>query len=349
MSASEIAWPPDWAHVDGAPTHSGCYRAAPEDFRVEEQLDFEPEGEGEHLWVWVEKRGVTTPDLARMLAEYAGIAVRDVGFSGLKDRDGVTRQWLSLGLAGRELAPGWDAGLAERGARVLDARRHPRKLKRGVHRANRFHLRVDSEGLADGSVLKRWNQRVDNGVPNYFGPQRFGPHGRNLQRAEALLQRGWRKRADPQGLLLSTARSYLFNQLLAARVRDGSWCRAIAGDVFNLDGSASRFPAETVDAELESRVASGDLHPTGPLWGTGRLESLGEVAERETRIASDHPALTRGLEAAGVRQARRALRVRLIDESWQACDDAVWLGFTLPRGAFATAVLRELFTHPTLT
>ncbi|WP_110686906.1 tRNA pseudouridine(13) synthase TruD [Salinicola aestuarinus] len=349
MSEAQAVWPPQWAYVEGEPTLAGSYRQRPEEFVVDEVLGFTPEGEGEHLWVWVEKRGVTTPDLARLLAKRAEIAVRDVGFSGLKDRDGVTRQWLSLALPGRELAAGWDDGLAERGVQVLDARRHPRKLKRGVHRANRFSLRLRGEATAASATFERWQRRVAEGIPNYFGPQRFGPGGRNLQRAEALFARGWRKRDDPQGLLLSTARSYLFNEVLSARVADGSWCRAIAGDVFNLDGSNSRFAAETLDAALEARLASGDLHPTAMLWGVGRLESAGEVAERETRIANAHPTLRDGLEAAGARQARRPLRVRLADPEWRTTDDGVELSFTLPRGAFATALLRELFTDASLT
>ncbi len=316
---------------------------------VDEELGFAPEGEGEHLWVWVEKRGVTTPDLARLLAKRAEIAVRDVGFSGLKDRDGVTRQWLSLALPGRELAAGWDAGLAERGVRVLEACRHPRKLKRGVHRANRFRLRLRGEAVAEPATFERWQRRVHEGLPNYFGPQRFGPDGRNLQRAEALFARGWRKRDDPQGLLLSTARSYLFNQMLSARVADGSWCRGLAGDVFNLDGTQSRFAGETLDAELEARLASGDIHPTGALWGKGELESAAAVAERETRIVDAHPVLRDGLEAAGARQARRPLRVRIAKPHWETMDEGVEVTFALPRGAFATALLRELFTHASLT
>jgi len=349
VSEEAALWPPRWAFVDGEPSLAGVYRQRPEDFQVEEQLDFEPEGHGEHLWLWIEKRALTTPDLARHLARLAGIAVRDVGFSGLKDRAAVTCQWFALALPGRELAAGWDAALAERGARVLSAARHPRKLKRGVHRGNRFRLRIAGEAIEHEATRLRWRRIVDQGVPNYFGPQRFGPDGRNLQRARQLLVRGWRKRQDPQGLLLSTARSYLFNTLLSERVADGTWCTPLDGDVLNLDGTASRFGAATVDAELSARASAGDLHPTGPLWGCGNRETAGDVAEREARLAARYPELSQGLEAAGARQQRRALRVNVAEATWERRADAVWLGFTLPRGAFATAVLRELFRHPTLT
>ncbi|KFF48336.1 pseudouridine synthase [Gammaproteobacteria bacterium MFB021] len=350
MSPDAPAWPPRWAHAETPPSVEGRYRDSAEAFQVEEVLDFTPEGEGEHLWVWIEKRGVTTPDAARSLARQAEIALRDVGFSGLKDRDAVTRQWLSLALPGRTLAAGWETPLAERGIRVLRAERHPRKLKRGVHRANRFRLRLDGPAASSPAVYERWTRLVTQGVPNYFGPQRFGPEGRNLQRALALFARGWRKREDPQGLLLSTARSYLFNQVLAARVADGSWCRPLAGDVLNLEGSASRFLSETADPALEARAAAGDLHPTGPLWGQGEPHSRGEVAVLEQREAAACAALRDGLIAAGAQHERRALRVLPGAASWCAAEteSSVWLEFSLPRGAFATAVLRELMRHPTL-
>lgn len=348
MTPSADVWPPNWCHVASVPAVTGEYRQRPEDFQVEEQFDFAPEGHGEHWWLWLEKRGMTTPDLARLLARAVDIPVRDVGFSGLKDRDAVTRQWFSLALPGREPPAEWDAGLAERGVRCLEAARHPRKLKRGVHRANRFHLRIRGEAIDAADTRARWDRLVAEGVPNYFGPQRFGPAGRNLQRARQLLARGWRKRQDPQGLLLSTARSYLFNQVLSTRVADGTWCVPQPGDVLNLNGTASRFASAQVDDDLLARAEAGDLHPTGPLWGVGRLESEGEVAERETAIATGHAELSDGLVQAGALHDRRPLRLRLGEADWEREEDAVRLSFTLPRGAFATSVLRELFRHPTL-
>ncbi|WP_251978875.1 tRNA pseudouridine(13) synthase TruD [Salinicola avicenniae] len=349
MSDETRTWPPAWAFVDGAPAVAGEYRNGAETFQVEEVLGFEPEGAGEHLWVWIEKRGATTPDVARLLARAFDISPRDVGYSGLKDRDAVTRQWFSLALPGREAPEGWQAGLAARGVSCLEARRHPRKLKRGVHRANRFRLRIAGEAPADPATRVRWERLVSQGVPNYFGPQRFGPEGRNVQRARQLFARGWSKRQDPHGLLLSSARSYLFNTVLSARVAEGTWSVPHAGDVLNLEGTASRFLADTVDAALEARAAVGDLHPTGPMWGRGTLESTGDVAAAERNGVAGHPALRDGLEAAGVRQDRRPLRMRLGEAEWlPEPDGACWLTFSLPRGAFATSVLRELFHHPTL-
>lgn len=346
-----IAWPPAWPRTldgeFGAPP-AGEYRARPEDFRVEEVLDFAPEGTGEHLWLFVEKRDLTTAMAVRELARWCEVSPRSVGYSGMKDRVAVTRQWLSVQLPGREAPAGLAEGLAERGIRVLAQGRHPRKLKRGVHRANRFRLRLTGPAVTDERLAARWTRLVEAGVANYFGPQRFGPDGRNLLRARALLARGWRKRDDRDGMLLSAARSFLFNELLAARIRDGSWNRLLPGEVASLDGSASQFGVTTPDAELETRVARLDLHPSGVLWGVGDSVADREALARERALAERYPGLCRGLERAGVRTARRALRLRLAEPRLERGEGELWLAFALPRGAFATAVLRELIEHPTL-
>lgn len=346
------AWPPPWPTAHGGPLDDGDYRATPEDFSVEECLGFAPEGHGEHLWLWLEKRDLTTLELVRRLARICDVTQRDVGFSGMKDRVAVTRQWLSVHLPGRE-AP---VDLAERLAdgqqgppvALLECKRHPRKLKRGVHQSNRFMLRVSGAAIDHQEFTTRWQRLCEQGVPNYFGPQRFGPGGRNLLRARGILARGWRKRDDREGMMLSTARSYLFNELLAARLKAGNWATPIDGDVLILDGSASQFVAETIDDELTRRAARLDLHPSGVLWGQGRSLALGEAARYEQALVADHGELCAGLERAGVRLARRALRVRLSATELARDERSLRLSFELPRGAFATTVLRELIAHPTL-
>lgn len=346
-----IAWPPRWPRVldaeFGVPP-AGDYRARPEDFQVAEVLDFAPEGEGEHLWLHVEKRDLTTAMAVRELARLCEVSPRDVGYSGMKDRVAVTRQWLSVQLPGREAPAGLAEALVERGVRVLSEARHPRKLKRGVHRANRFRLRLTGAALEDPALEARWARLVEQGVANYFGPQRFGPDGRNLLRARSLLARGWRKRDDRDGMLLSAARSFLFNELLAERIREGSWDRLLLGEVANLDGTASQFTLEAPDAELEARAARLDLHPSGVLWGVGGSVAEGEARALESRLAERYPSLCAGLERAGVRLGRRALRLRLGEPQLTRGEGELWLAFSLPRGAFATAVLRELIAHPTL-
>ncbi len=346
-----IDWPPAWPRVlDEAfgPPAAGGFRASPEDFLVEEVLGFAPDGEGEHLWLFIEKRDQTTAMATRTLARLCGVSPREVGFSGMKDRVAVTRQWLSVQLPGREAPEGMFDALGEQGIRVLDQARHSRKLKRGVHRGNRFRLRLTGAVLDDPGLEARWEWLCRHGVPNYFGPQRFGPEGRNLWRARALLARGWRKRDDRDGMLLSAARSYLFNELLATRIQGGNWATPIPGEVVMLDGTASQFSVETPDSELADRARRLDLHPTGVLWGSGGSVASDAALALEQTLIARYPALCQGLERAEVRLARRPLRTRLSDATLKRREEVLWLSFVLPRGAFATAVLRELITHPGL-
>ncbi|MGC3873135.1 tRNA pseudouridine(13) synthase TruD [Halomonas sp. GXIMD04776] len=345
---SDAIWPPVWPHAHGGPLAVGDYRGAPEDFVVEECLGFEPEGHGEHLWLWVEKRDLTTLELARRLARACDVTPRQVGFSGMKDRVAVTRQWVSVHLPGREAPTDLIERLGNTPVQLLEQHRHPRKLKRGVHNANRFILRISGAVGEHPALEQRWKTLCERGVPNYFGPQRFGPGGRNLFRARDVLRRGWRKRDDREGMLLSSARSYLFNGLLAMRVAEDNWATPLAGDVLMLDGSASQFVAEQQDETLVERASRLDLHPSGVLWGTGRSLAQGEAARYEQRLNDEHPGLCKGLERAEVRLARRALRVSLGAPTLSRDESSLILRFELPRGAFATAVLRELIMHPTL-
>ncbi|TFH85008.1 tRNA pseudouridine(13) synthase TruD [Billgrantia azerbaijanica] len=347
-----MTWPPAWPRAldaDFGPPPPGEYRTRVEDFVVEECLDFAPEGEGEHLWLWIETRELATLEAVRELARACNVTPRAVGYSGMKDRFAVTRQWLSVQLPGRAAPEGLAEALARRGIRVLAQARHPRKLKRGVHRANRFTLVVNGAVVDDAGLAARWERLCAHGVPNAFGPQRFGAGGRNLARAAALLARGWRKRDDRHGMLLSAARSFLFNELLASRLREGSWNRLLPGDVAILDGTASQFAVAELDDTLVERAARLDLHPGGVLWGRGESLATGPAGEHERALVARYPALCAGLEGAGVRLARRPLRVRLGEPRLVRDADRLRLDFRLPRGSFATAVLRELIDHPTLT
>ncbi|OHV10600.1 tRNA pseudouridine(13) synthase TruD [Kushneria phosphatilytica] len=349
MTASAL---PDWSRLHGAPLGHARFRVTPEDFQVEEIMPFTPEGEGEHLWLWLEKRAMSTPVLVRHVARRLEVAPRDIGISGLKDHGAVTRQWLSVWLPGRETPERLAALLAlEDGATrvaLLDHARHPRKLKRGVHLANRFRIELREPEASESALDDRWQQLVTQGVPNYFGPQRFGVGGDNISRALRLFERGWRRRDDREGLLLSTARSYLFNAVLAERIDQDCWLTPLAGEVFNLAGSASHFTAESPDAELSERLASGDIHPTGPLWGRGETAACGVAAELEQRVIERHPLLRAGIEQAGAKPARRSLRLMPEAATMVNGHEGVSVSFTLARGGFATAVLRELITHEQL-
>jgi len=330
------------SYAYGVPPVSGVLRTQPEDFFVDEVLGFEPDGEGEHVLLQIEKRNTNTQWLADQLARYAGIPKRDVSYAGMKDRHAVTRQWYSLGLAGAA-EPDWN-NLNIDNVRVLQHARHRRKLRRGTLQGNRFHLVIRNLQGDPAGLESRLQDIAQAGVPNYFGEQRFGHDGANLQQAMAMFQGKRIKDRHKRSLYLSAARSYLFNELLSQRVARGDWNRAIPGDVMLLAGSNSYFVPELNDVTIQQRLASFDIHPSGCLWGKGDTPTQAEAAELERSLAQAHPELCRGLEQAGLKQERRALRLPVVDLQWEldAAKQLLELRFFLPAGAYATTVLREL-------
>lgn len=326
----------------GGPPLVARLRVAPEDFRVDEQLGFVASGSGEHWLLHIEKRNANTAWAAGRLARFAGVPEREIGYAGLKDRHAITRQYFSLpAKKGADLD--WTA-FEDPEVRVLDATRHARKLQRGALIGNRFEL-VLREVSGDPAAAEQTLARIAaEGVPNYFGEQRFGRGGGNVAKARALFG-GRRFERKERSLLISAARSELFNALLAARVEAGNWQQAIRGDVFQLDRRSAIFGPETLDELLRSRIDQGEIHPTGPLWGQGELRSQGEAAALERAAVDQSPDLAAGLIACGLNQERRALRVRPQNLSWQWPDPStLQLEFALPAGAYATTVLRELAT-----
>lgn len=329
-------------HIHDPPRLQGRLRAVPEDFLVREELGFTLEGSGEHAWLWVRKRDANTDWVARRLAERAGVPVGAIGYAGLKDRHAVTEQWFSVHLPGRP-EPDW-ADSDEADFAVLKAVRHSRKLRRGALTGNAFRIVIRELDGDPAEMLERLGLVAAIGVPNYFGEQRFGREGSNLEHAAAML-RGEEKVRDHhrRGLYLSAARAALFNAVLARRVTDRTWNRALAGEVLMLDGSHSIFDAAELDDTLRQRVAEFDLHPTGPLWGTGELRSGGSARELEEAVAATLPTFRDGLAAVGLRQERRALRLTARDATLEFPDArTAVLNFRLPAGAYATTVLREL-------
>lgn len=329
-------------HVLGVPGASGRIRCRPEDFRVVERLAQIPEGEGEHLWLYLRKEGANTEWVARGLARWGGVAPAAVSYAGMKDRHAVTEQWFSVHLPGRADPDPADMDIA--GVQCLEMRRHRRKLQRGALTGNAFLVTVREVEGDPESIGERLQRLGELGLPNYFGAQRFGRDGGNLDGARALFA-GRLKRLDRhrRGLYLSAARSAVFNAVLDARIADGSWCAGLSGDLMMLDGSHSVFQAMTVDAALSERLQIQDIHPTGPLWGVEGTWPDGEALALEQAAAATHADLRDGLRAAGVRAERRALRVRLSRVSWRTLPGAaVELAFELPAGAFATAVLQEV-------
>jgi len=385
----------DLAHIDIAtitdtenlpqpsfqPIQQATYKANTTDFIVNELLPLDFTGEGEHLWLHIEKSGMNTAYLAKLLSEWADIPLRDVGYSGLKDRHALTTQWFSLRIPKKQLPPTEfapvDIGENET-VTILAQHWHNKKLNRGTHRANQFvitlrDIQFSSVGdKNDGSnaspeqllsakeaVEKHLTRIGENGVPNYFGPQRFGRQGNNVREALSLFARppreprpqpkkSKRKRAprEQNTMELSAARSLIFNEILAARVRNGSWNTGLAGEVFNLDGSGSIFTSETLDDTLHARIDSGDIHPTAVLWGTGNDKVTGSAADLESEVVQHSPLLMQlaiGLEQRDIKAQRRALRLPIEALSWEWSDDqTLVLNFTLTTGSFATSVLASL-------
>ncbi|MGH8171126.1 MAG: tRNA pseudouridine(13) synthase TruD [Steroidobacteraceae bacterium] len=334
---ADAALDPPRAH--GAPLCPGRLRTEPEDFLVEELLGFEPDGAGQHVLLKVRKRDANTQWIARELARACGCRPGDVGYAGLKDRRAVATQWFTVPQS--RLSPEDWVRLGSGEYQVLEAHRHSRKLPRGALAGNRFAIKVRGATIDDASLASRLAALEKYGVPNYFGPQRFGRGGANLKRmGEDVRSLGPAQR----GFVLSAARSLIFNAVLAERVADGSWERLEPGDLVNLDGRASHFPVEAVDETLAARCIGLDIHPTGPLWGRGVPRSGGRVLELEQRVAAEWRAACDLVAGAGMEQERRSLRLAVRDLRWRSEPGAVTVEFRLGRGAYATAVLQEVFS-----
>lgn len=332
---------PNWSRAWGEPPVIATLRSSPEDFAVEELLGFEPDGTGEHAWLWIEKRNLNTVDAARRIARFAGVREGDVSYAGLKDRQAVTRQWLSIHLPGRGVD--WSAW-EDADLQLLRCERHSRKLRRGTHRGNRFRLVLrDVVGHSD-ALRERAALIASEGVPNYYGPQRFGRQGANIEAARQWLAEGRPRRARHlQSLWLSSLRSLVFNDVLDQRVRDGSWREALPGELYILAGSNSVF-LDDGDAALSTRLATGDIHASGPLVGRpGKLQPANAAAALEAEALQPHAELIDALATAGLSAERRALRLMSADLAVMEREAGVWqLDFSLPRGCFATSLVREL-------
>ena len=326
---------------------SGHIRQTPDDFKVDEKQAFEASGAGEHVWLHIQKTGENTDWVAGQLANIAQVPRRDVSYAGMKDRHAVTTQWFSVQMPGRE-APDWQSALPD-SVQVISAKRHDRKLRRGTLLGNQFQIVIrdfqgDKNALAD--VLARIQKE---GVPNYYGEQRFGHmseahgYGLNIVKAEQWFKGEFKvKGRQKRSIYLSAARSWLFNHILSERVATGCWNQPMPGDVFMLNGTQSCFSAD-IDETIQQRMAEQDIHPTGALWGRGRVTSTAAVAELERSIAARFRTLCDGLEKQGLKQERKALRLPVADLSCTWADENTpRLQFALPAGAFATSVLREI-------
>lgn len=319
MTDTQYTTLPQWPNAYPLSGATATLKFFNEDFTVTELPLQLPSGEGEHIWLDIEKNGANTTFVAQQLAEAAGVQDWDVGYAGLKDRYAITRQWFSIYLPKGETP---DLTLLQHPEfKVLSQSRHVKKLRPGDLLGNRFRIVLRDVSGDRGAMEANLEAIASQGVPNYFGAQRFGHDGGNVEQGRAMLAREIRVRnPKKKGIYLSAVRSLVFNEVLALRIQQGLWGKTLPGDVMDDAG-----------------------RPTGPLWGRGRVTTTDQAQALENTVAERHATLCDGMEHAGLDQERRALVASPQDLSWdwpQA--DQLVLTFSLPAGNYATSVLNEI-------
>jgi tRNA pseudouridine13 synthase len=322
----------------GEAVASAVLKAEPGDFRVSEELGFEPVGEGEHLFLQIEKDGLGTHELITRVAQDFELSPRLIGYSGLKDKHAVTRQWLSLHMPGQPApakVPGGES------YRILQQVRHHKKLRPGTHKANLFEIRLREIGQLPEQTRAQMDCVVKQGFANYFGAQRFGRKQDNVE--QALAQLGKRRlQRSRKSLLLSSLRSYLFNQILARRIDLGYWQEPVDGDVFMLRGSHSIF-SQPLDELLVARYQQLDVANTASLYGAGRNLMSGMPRAIEDELFAEREDITRCLDQQGAKLQMRSLRATVDDFSYDfdAGAKTLLVKLKLPSGCYVTSMLEH--------
>lgn len=311
----------------------------PQDFIVSEKLRFEPEGEGDHLYLYIEKVNANTEWVQRQLAKLTGLKRSDVGYAGLKDRHAITRQWFSLyAPINKEFT--FDS--LPDNVSIIETTRGRKKLKTAGMGKNEFNIQFCASHLSKTQINTRFNWIKDHGYANYFGAQRFGHDGNNIDNLIALAG-GKRFKSHQRSLFISAGRSYLFNLILSERVRQNIWNKLVSGDVAILNNSRSIFAVDNIDNEITQRLEQFDIHPAIPLYGSGEWISNGQVKELEHEVYNQHRDIVKALLDLNVTIMPRASRVVPEGMQWEFTDDNMCLKFTLPAGAFATTLLDQAF------
>lgn len=324
------------------PGCGGTIRARDDDFEVEEVPSYEPSGAGDHLFLWVEKRGMAPEFFARTIAQKLGIPPGAVGTAGLKDRHAVTRQWVSVP---KEAEPNVGR-LDDDGIRVLRTGRHTNKLKPGHLRGNRFRLLVRNADAARRDAVAAVLERIRaQGLPNYYGPQRFGRDGGTVDLGLRCLAGTAPRRIRPflYRFALSAVQSLLFNDCLARRLADGLFRTVLAGDVMAKWPAGGLFVARDVPAE-QARFDAKEIVTAGPMFGKKTFPAEGAAAEREAAVLRDNGLSIGSFGGFGklVLGTRRHNLVYLDDLASEWEPDGLRLAFTLPAGSYATVLLREV-------
>lgn len=333
----------DWERAYGLPPSKAIFKSVPDDFQVNEFFDEPFSGNGEHIVLKIEKRGLTTEEVVKSLSVLLNIPAKEIGYAGLKDRQALTTQWISIQVPGKEI-PGIEQ-LAAPGWRILETTRHHKKLRPGFLTGNQFFVRL-RDVTHEEDLLQRIEQIKKLGVPNYFGEQRFGRDGGNLDKAEELLVKG-RKVKDRylKGLYCSAARSWIFNLILEQRIKEKNWNLPLKGDVMQLNGSNSIFVIDAIDEVIQQRIKDKDISPASPLPGKSKKKVKDEALVLIDKIYTNWQSWLDGLERYGLEEAWRANILHVSQFECVIKENNADLSFILPAGSYATVVLRELVQY----
>ncbi len=342
---------PELTYLHGKPQSSGLLRSKKSDFKVFEQLPFAPIGEGEHLFIYIRKTGANTVFVARELAKYFKVKEQLVSYAGLKDRFAVTEQWFGVHVPGKQLFDLQDLNIE--GVEVLEYARHNKKLRTGALTGNRFELILRNvTNLED--LQNRWKAIVEQGVPNYFGEQRFGIDGGNIDKALALFSGTKVKDKKKRGMYLSAARSCIFNSIISERIQQNTFSQLQQGDVLMLAGTQSVFHLDEIDESILQRFMDKDVDITATMWGAGELMTTANPKALEESVSEKYSEFSLGLPRFGLKQERRRIRLLVQNADIQVLDDeqnnennlpSIKINFILPAGSYATTVLRELIDY----
>tara|TARA_Y100001960_G_C14709895_1_gene846411 strand:+ start:315 stop:1370 length:1056 start_codon:yes stop_codon:yes gene_type:complete len=329
------------AYLNGKPTATAKIKAQPEHFQVNEVLGYGFSGSGEHLMVRIRKTGENTSFVANELAKACGVKSKDVSWAGLKDRHAVTEQWLSIHLPKGD-TPDFSDFLAQYPSiEILETTRHNKKLRPGELAGNQFVVTLSEVSNVE-DVLKRLESIAMTGVPNYFGSQRFGNQGNNLEEARRWGKDNVRTRnQNKRSLLLSAARSWIFNNILSERIEQGLFNDVVEGDLVLTQSSLVQAEAANL-AELNEELAKGLLDITAAMAGDNELPTQARALELEQPHLDAEPDLMSLIRGNRMRHDRRAISLKAQDLTWQAEGDNVTLRFSLDAGCFATSIVREL-------
>jgi len=339
-----------WQYYFTKPVSTGIFKFQADDFQVVEDLGYEPCGEGEHQFVFIEKTNTNTAYVAEQLARFVNLPLRQVTYAGRKDKYAVTQQWFGIHAPGK--ADFDFSGFELEGVRVLKQTRHNKKLRTGQLKGNHFTITL-RQVLHPEAIEARLKEIAQHGVPNYYGEQRFGvmrlnemgevQRGGNLVMAERMVNGETIRHRNKRSMALSALRSWLFNEMLSTRLAQGQFDKVLEGDALVLSGSNSYFVHQEASSheQTQQRYNDKDVCPSAPLWGKGNLATSHAALKMEEEVAHQHAQVVDFLSQCGFEQERRAIKIWPSQLEWLVKGDTFTVSFALPSGCFATSVLRE--------